>query len=161
MTLIANRRSVIIGLGLSTLPSFAWAEATTHVVEMLNRHPDDKKKRNVFLPLIQVVEPGDTVTFKSVDRGHNSEAIEGMIPDGTEMWKSKVSKDVSVTLQQPGVYGYKCTPHYALGMVGLVIVKGEGMAANLEAAKAVKQRGKARQAFEEIWAQIESENLLS
>lgn len=53
-----------------------------------------------------------------------------------------------VTLTEPGVYGYQCKPRYPRGMVGAVVV--EDAAANLDAAKAVKQRGRARQAFERI-----------
>ena len=160
MALISRREALLIAGGLVLVqPSLAVAAA--HSVEMLNRHPDDKKKRNVFLPRILTVQPGDTVNFVTVDRGHNSASIEGMLPEGAAEWKGKVSKDTAVTFDKPGYYGYLCTPHYALGMVGLIIVEGDGKLANLDAAKAVKHRGRARAEFEEIWAEAEAGGLLS
>lgn len=160
MTLISRRQALLMAGGLVMVrPSLAIA--AEHTVEMLNRHPDNKKKRNVFLPRILIVQPGDTVNFVTVDRGHNSASIDGMLPEGAEEWKGKLSKDVAVTFDTPGYYGYLCTPHYALGMVGLVIVEGDGKLDNLEAAKAVKHRGRAKKEFEEIWAEAESGGLLS
>ena len=160
MTLISRRQALLMAGGLVMVrPSLA--VAAEHTVEMLNRHPDNKKKRNVFLPRILIVQPGDTVNFVTVDRGHNSASIDGMLPEGAEEWKGKLSKDVAVTFDTPGYYGYLCTPHYALGMVGLVIVEGDGKLDNLEAAKAVKHRGRAKKEFEEIWAEAESGGLLS
>lgn len=133
-----------------TIPGLAAAE--THEVKMLNKDPDDRKIRNVFIPSLLRIKPGDTVRFVSVDKGHNTESIKGMIPDGAEKWKSKISKDFELTFEKPGVYGYRCTPHYALGMVGVVIVEGDGWDANLEAAKGVRQRGKAKKVFDAIWS---------
>ena len=160
MALISRREALLIAGGL-VLVQPSLAVAAEHRVEMLNRHPDDKKKRNVFLPRILTVQPGDTVNFVTVDRGHNSASIDGMLPEGAEEWKGKLSKDTAVTFDKPGYYGYLCTPHYALGMVGLIIVEGDGRLANLETAKAVKHRGRARAEFEEIWAEAEAGGLLS
>ena len=161
MNLKIDRRTFVIGTASLALAGPALAEATSHDVQMLNKHPDDKKIRNVFLPLVLAVEPGDTVVFLPTEKGHNSESIKGMIPEGTEPWKSKINKEFSVVFEKPGIYGYRCTPHAALGMVGLIIVRGDGMTDNLEAAKSVKQRGKAKKVWEQIWAQVDSENLLS
>ena len=160
MTSISRREALLIAGGLVAVrPSRAIA--AEHSVEMLNRHPDDKRKRNVFLPRILTIQPGDTVNFVTVDRGHNSASIDGMLPEGAAEWKGKLSKDVAVTFDKPGYYGYLCTPHYALGMVGLIIVEGDGKLANLEAAKAVKHRGRAKKEFEEIWAEAEAGGFLS
>ena len=101
------------------------------------------------------------MTFLPVEKGHNSASIKGMIPDGAAKWKGKINKEITVTFDKLGYYGYMCTPHYALGMVGMVIVEGEAKLANLDAAKAVKHRGKAKKEWEEIWAQAEAEGLLS
>jgi pseudoazurin len=65
----------------------------------------------------------------------------GMLPDGVDPWKGKINEEISVTLEQPGLYGYKCAPHYALGMVGLIQVGDD--ASNLDAALAVDHPGKA------------------
>ena len=128
--------------------------AETIEVKMLNKHPDDKRRRNVFIPEIIYAKPGDKIMFKSVDRGHNAETIKGMIPEGAERFKSKISKDFEVTLEKPGVYGIRCTPHYGLGMVGLIVIEGEGVAESLEAAKKIKHRGKAKKVFEKILAEV-------
>ena len=160
MTMISRREALLFAGGLILVrPSLAIA--AEHGVEMLNKHPENSKQRNVFLPRILSVQPGDTVTFISIDRGHNSASIKGMLPEGAEAWNGKISKDIAVTFDTPGYYGYQCTPHYALGMVGLIIVEGEGKLANLDAAKAVKHRGRARKEFEAIWAEAESSGLLS
>ncbi len=159
MTLNLNRRTLIVAgtAALITRPAFA---QTSHTVEMLNKHPDDAKQRMVFLPNMLVVEAGDTVTFTGTDRGHNSEVIKDMFPEGAG-WKGKINEDISVTFDTPGFYGYKCTPHFGTGMVGLVVVKGDGMMDNLEAAQGAKLRGQSKKRFAEIWEQVEAEGLLS
>ena len=158
MTRLMTRRTALItasAAGASALvaPSLVRA-ANSFDVEMLTAHPDDRKIRNIFLPRIVTVEPGDTVNFMATDKSHNSASAKGMIPDDVEGWKGKINQDIAVTFEKPGFYGYLCTPHAALGMVGLVVVKGEGMTDNLEAAQGVRQRGKALQAWEEIWAHV-------
>ena len=145
----------------TALPLRAIAESTTHTVEMLNKHPDDPKLRQVFVPRIVVVKPGDTVTFTATDRSHNSASSKGMIPEGAEAWKGKINEEISVTFEVPGFYGYNCTPHASVGMVGLVIVEGEGMMDNFEDAKGVRQRGKARGVWEEIWAEVDGMELMT
>lgn len=135
--------------------------AAEHTVEMLNKHPEDSKLRQIFLPRIVVVQPGDTVNFVATDKGHNVASSKGMIPEGAEDWKGGINKDVSVTFDVPGFYGYVCTPHASVGMVGLVIVEGDGMMDNLEAAQAVRQRGKAQAAWAEIWEEVSGMGLSS
>lgn len=131
------------------------------VVQMYNANPDDPRQRMVFLPRIIQIQPGDTVTWEPTDLSHQSASIRGMIPDGAEPWNSQINKPVSVTFDQPGIYGYQCVPHYSAGMVGLVIVEGEGKLDNLEAAKAVRQPGLAKRAFDEIWQEAEDAGYLS
>jgi pseudoazurin len=74
-----------------------------------------------------------------------------MIPDGAEPFKGKMNEQITVTLDKEGVYGVKCTPHYGMGMVALVVV---GKPVNLEQAKEVKQVGKAKKAFEALLAAV-------
>ncbi|MEM9707546.1 MAG: pseudoazurin [Pseudomonadota bacterium] len=157
MSIKLNRRSFVgaaITAGLIT-PSVALAMGTRHEIQMLNAHPDDKKLRQVYLPRIQVVKPGDTVAFLSVDKGHNSAAVKDMFPEAAEGWNGKINEDIEVTLDVPGFYGYQCTPHASTGMVGLIVVEGEGMMDNLEAAQGVRQRGKAKAVWEDIWAEVD------
>ena len=65
-----------------------------------------------------------------------------MIPEGAETFKGKPSQDVTVTLDEEGVYGIRCTPHYGIGMVALIVV---GEPTNLAEAERVKNPGKAKQ----------------
>lgn len=154
-----NRRTLLAAstafFVLPTTGSFAEGHAA-HVIQMLNKHPEDSKLRMVYYPRVLRVKAGDTVLFESTDRGHNTQSIDGMIPDGAEEWNSKINDNAEVTFNTPGVYGYKCTPHAATGMVGLIIVEGEGMLDNLEAAKGVRQRGRAKAVFEDLWEEAEA-----
>ena len=153
-----NRRQLMLAGAALMLARPAFAQSTVDI-QMLNKHPEDKKRRMVFHPLIQVVQAGDTVRFVSEDKGHNSESIEGMLPEGVDTWKSKISKDFEITLNVPGFYGYKCTPHASMGMAGLIIVQGDGMMANYDAAKGVKHKGRMQKAWDAIWEQVEAEGL--
>ena len=98
----------------------AFAEDTT--VEMLNKRDDGAKM--VYSEDITRIEVGDTVTWVPTSKGHNVEFIAG--PEGWEApKKSKLSKEVAITFDEPGVYLYQCTPHKTMGMIAVVIV-GEG-----------------------------------
>ena len=90
-------------------------------VDMLNKHPETNE-RNVFYPAVVRIDSGDTVNWLATDRGHNVEFVRGATPDGVKAFRSKLNKDVSFTFTEPGVYVYKCTPHYGQGMVGIVVV---------------------------------------
>jgi pseudoazurin len=101
----------------------------------------------VFEPAMVKIAPGDSVHFVATDKGHDVASIAGMIPDGAQPFEGKISQDLTVTFTVPGVYGYKCKPHYALGMVGVVVV---GDPVNLDAVKDVKQIGKAKKVFADL-----------
>ena len=117
-------------------------------VQMLNKGAEGAM---VFEPAFVRAAVGDTVTFVSPDKGHNAESIEGMLPEGVEPFKSEMSKDFTLTLTAEGVYGIKCTPHYAMGMVALIQV---GAPVNLDAVAHVVQKGKAKTRFEPLFAQV-------
>ena len=166
MTVSITRRDTLSGLGsvaaLALLPKVAMADGhSTHEILMLNKDPNDPSKKMVFSPRILQVNPGDTVKFLVTDKGHNSESIKGMVPNGAEKWKGKMNKEVEVTLTTPGFYGYQCKPHAAMGMIGLIVVEGDGKLDNLEDAKSVKHRGKAKKAWQELWAEAEAAGLMA
>lgn len=163
MSIKMNRRTLLATSAAFGVLSAAGVSAdghTMHTMEMLNKNPDDPKQRMVFYPRVLRIKAGDTVMFKSVDKGHNSESMKDMIPEGAEKWSTKISKDEEVTFATPGVYGFRCTPHYSTGMVGVVIVEGEGMLDNLEDVQGVRQRGKAKKVFADIWEEAEEAGLL-
>ncbi len=83
-----------------------------------------------WVPLVLFAQPGDTVTFVNMI-GHDTEAIEGMMPAGAEGWKSKLGEEAyTITVEKEGAYIYKCNPHISTGMVGAIVV-GDGDPANL------------------------------
>jgi pseudoazurin len=128
------------------------AEAADHQVQMLNK---GEKGNMVFQPDFVQAAPGDTITFVATDKGHDAESIKGMIPDGAEPFKGKIGQNLTVTLDKEGVYGVKCTPHYGMGMVALIVV---GKPVNLDQAKGIKQIGKAKQAFASLFAEVPAGN---
>ncbi|NRP72734.1 Pseudoazurin [Ensifer psoraleae] len=138
-------------LGLAALAMLATtpALAADFEVHMLNKGKDGVM---VFEPASLKVAAGDTVTFVPTDKGHNVETIKGMLPDGAEALKSKVNENYKVTFTTPGVYGVKCTPHYGMGMVGVVQV-GENPA-NLDAARGAKNPKKAQERLDAAFAAL-------
>jgi pseudoazurin len=143
----------IAALALGAAVIFAGAAGAAEVeIKMLNK---GEKGAMVFEPDFVSVAPGDTIRFVPTDKGHNAETIKGMIPEGAEAFKSKFNEELTVTLDKEGVYGVKCTPHYGMGMVALIEV---GQPVNLEEAKAVKQTGKAKAVFAELFGQAVASN---
>jgi len=140
-----------------TLPTGAFAEKeltlpTEYTVEMWNKDPDDRKRKMVFSEEIIVVAPGAEVTWLATDKGHNVEMIDG--PDGYKLpKKSKLSKDVTLTFDTPGVYVYVCTPHASMGMIGIVVV-GELTQEGIDAVRDAKVRGKSKKKFKELLAEV-------
>jgi len=151
MSLI-SKLALAAALGFASLsPVFA----ETIEIKMYTKNPDNKKERNVFIPAFVTVKPGDTIKWIASDKGHNTASGKGMLPEGAEKWKSKFSKDFEITLQKPGVYGYVCSPHEGLGMVGMIVVEGEGMLSNLQQVKDAKKKGKGKKRFAKLIEQAE------
>lgn len=121
-------------------------------VHMLNK---GEAGTMVFEPALTEVAVGDTVTFIPTDKGHNAETIPGMLPEGAEPFKGKINQEVVVTFEFPGAYGVKCAPHFALGMVALVVVGDDP--ANLESVKAATVPKKAQDRFTVIFAELNAQ----
>ena len=105
----------------------------------------------VFEPAFVKINPGDTVKFVASDKGHNVETIETMLSRSRQGLCGKVNEDLAITFDQPGVYGYKCKPHYGMGMVGMIVV---GDAPNVDQAKTATHPGKAKQAFSNLFEKL-------
>ena len=126
-----------------------FAEDTT--VEMLNKI---EKRSMVFSQEIVRINSGDTVFWKSIDKGHNVEFIsKNGVPEGVEKFKSKIGKDTEYTFTIPGVYAYWCVPHKTMGMIGFVIVDDD--LSNLDSIKKVKFLGKSKKIAAALIAEIE------
>lgn len=125
---------------LAAAPAFA----ETYEVGMYTR---SDRGPMIYEPDHLTIAPGDSVHFVSVQPGHNAAIIDGMIPQGATPFKSQLGKDFTVTLTEPGRYGIKCSPHFAMGMVMLIDV-GEVAPSDLPA----DLPNRARQRFEAILA---------
>jgi pseudoazurin len=110
--------------------------AQEHIVEMLNNGDDGMM---VFEPGFLKVEKGDTVKFLSTDMGHNS--VSTYVPEGATEWNGRLNEEIVVTMDQEGVYIYKCTPHIALAMIGVIQV---GNATNMDAANSSAKEMKSK-----------------
>ena len=127
-----NIKNLLIPLIL-TFNLFTYAE--NYEVKMLNQGSEGYM---VFEPSVLKIKKGDSVTFVPTDAAHNSASIEGMIPSGASKWNGKLSQNITVTFDVEGLYGYQCTPHAMMAMVGMIQV-GENKS-NLESVKAAAQK---------------------
>jgi pseudoazurin len=116
------------------------ASAADFEIHMLNK---GKNGAMVFEPAGIKIAKGDSITFIPTDKGHNAEAVKGLIPEGATSFKGKVNEAIKVTFDISGAYAIKCLPHFAMGMIAVVIV--DDAPANLEAIKAAKFPKKARE----------------
>ncbi len=127
------------------------AQAAEVTIKMLNNGPAGMM---VFDPPFVKIAPGDSVKFVATDKGHNVETIKNFAPEGTNPVKGALGKDETITFDKEGVYGFKCAPHYIMGMVALVAV-GSNLE-NLEKAKGLDQNKMAKQRFEPLFAKADA-----
>jgi pseudoazurin len=142
------RKVIVLGALVAALGFAGAASAAEVEVKMLNKGTDGVM---VFEPALVKINPGDTVKFLASDKGHNAEVIDGMLPEGGQKFVGKINEEVAITFDKPGVYGYKCKPHYGMGMVGMIVV---GDATNVDQAKEAKHPGKAKQAFATLFDKL-------
>jgi len=122
------------------------ALAEDMTIDMLNKREDGAKM--VYSEDIARIDVGDTITWLPTSKGHNVEFIAG--PDGwDEPRKSKLSKEVAITFDTPGVYLYQCSPHKTMGMIAIVVV-GDG---DNDISKA-KVKGKSKKKLKELLADL-------
>ena len=107
---------------------------------------DVKAQVTAYKPLVLFINPGDQVTWSNMN-GHDSQSIEGMIPEGAESWHSAMGDNYSHTFTVEGVYFYKCTPHWGTGMGGVIVV---GNPTNLDAIIASGPKGAAKRLMKKV-----------
>ena len=121
--------------------------AKTLEIEMLNKLG---KEKMVYSVKVAKIDVDDKIIWKSVSKGHNVEFI-GM-PKGVKKFKTKINKDAEFTFKKKGIYLYQCTPHKAMGMIGLVIVGKDK--SNLDKIKKVKLYGKSKKIFKKLLKEL-------
>ena len=124
-------------------PSFA----KTLEIQMLNKLGKEKMLYSIKVAKVDV---DDKIIWKSVSKGHNVEFIS--MPKGIKKFKSKINKDAEFTFTKPGIYLYQCTPHKAMGMIGLVVVGGN--TDNLDSIKKTKVLGKSKKKLKKILGDV-------
>ena len=143
---------------LSLLSAFAFvalvasaANAAEVTGEMLNRDKATNAS-NVIKPALVRVNKGDTVKWKATSPGHNVAFVQGAVPAGVALFTSPMGQETSFKFEKPGIYLYKCTPHFGMGMVGLVVVGGDK--SNLAAVKATYTPPLGKKRLEPLFAEI-------
>ena len=117
--------------------------AKTIEIEMLNKLG---KETMLYSVKLAEVDLNDKIIWKTTDKGHNVEFV--VMPKGVKKFKSKINKDATYEFKVPGIYLYQCTPHKAMGMIGIVVVGNDK--SNLDAVKKAKMRGKSKKVFKEL-----------
>ena len=117
--------------------------AKTLEIQMLNKQG---KEKMVYSIKVANIDVNDKIVWKSVSKGHNVELI-GM-PKGVKKFKSKINKDAEFVFKKSGIYLYQCTPHKAMGMIGIVVVGKDKT--NLDKIKKVKLYGKSKKIFKKL-----------
>lgn len=119
------------GMGVATVAAAAPAGHVI-VVQMKDMGAEGAM---VFEPGFVTAKVGDTIRFVPQSASHNAEVIAAILPAGVAPTAGVMGKQFDLELTAPGLYGVKCKPHYAMGMVALIQVD-KGPSPNLAAAKA-------------------------
>ena len=123
--------------------------AADQTIEMLNKQG---KESMVYSQKIVRVNVGDTVFWKSTDKGHNVEFIRGGVPEGVDKFKTKYNVDVEYKFTIPGIYAYWCTPHKNMGMIGFVVVGDDK--SNIENIKKIRYSSKSKKLAPDLISQL-------
>ena len=92
--------------------------AEEHLVKLLTTASNGETM--VFEPGFLQVSVGDTIVFEPADASHNAESF--FAPTSDANFYTELGVTESVVMTQEGVYLYKCTPHFMLGMIGVIQV---------------------------------------
>ena len=143
-------RNAIIVAAFTLFSIIATAATSAEIeVQMLNKGSDGEKM--VFEPALIRANVGDTITFLPTEKGHMAASMKGMMADGGK-FKGKTNKPVSYVVTAEGLYGVKCTPHMANGMVAIIAV---GETFDKESfLKGQKVSKKAKVRFENLLSQL-------
>ena len=121
--------------------------AADMTIEMLNKDADGNKM--VYSEEIARVDVGGIITWVPTTKGHNVEMIAS--PNDIK-FKSENGKAAKITLEEPGLYLYWCTPHKGMGMIGLVVVGGD--TSNSYTVANAKVRGKSKKKLKRLFGEL-------
>ena len=130
------KKTSFILAACATLFAASTAFAADIIVKQLNTGKDGAM---VFEPAFVKAAVGDTIIFQATEKGaHQSVSL--LVPAGAKAWSGPMDADFKVKVEKEGVYLYACTPHKAMGMVGVIQV---GKPVNLADAKAAAKKEQA------------------
>jgi pseudoazurin len=125
--------AVLAFASFAMVASAGVGRAAEHVMRLMTDAPQG---RFSFEPPILFAAVGDGVRLVPSSRLHAVKSIAGMLPEGVKPWRGRMGEEVQLRLDTPGVYGLKCSAHYQIGMVALIVV-GDARP-NWDAARAVR-----------------------
>ena len=133
-------------------------------VRMIDVDGEPEEAPVQFEPRLITANVGDTIRFIPSSPDHEPASIATMLPDGAQGFDAEPGEPVSYVVTEPGIYGVQCTPHYAAGSVGVIVVEdagGNGGATrNLGSARAADHPGRANPEFFEIFEEADERGLL-
>lgn len=117
-----------------------------------------------FEPMFVYVNEGGTVNWEGMI-GHNVETLGAMIPEGGTALNSQLGENISAKFDVPGIYVYKCTPHWGARMGGVIVVgtsenPGAILDAYLAAIETDKSMLPAKGLLKKVRADMESKGLV-
>jgi len=107
---LKNIMAALLAVSVYMVPAIA--SAADHVVKAGSR---------AFEPATIYIAEGDNLKFSNMN-SHNSQSVEGLIPEGATPWLGAMGENVAPALDKPGIYSYVCLPHIGFGMVGVIVV---------------------------------------
>ena len=119
---------------------FVSTNANTKELEMLDMWYSEDVTR---------VEVGETITWKPTVGGHNVHFVAW--PEEYKMTQKpsgRIGQEYTITLTEPGIYVYLCTPHVRQGMISFIIVGDD--TSNKDAISELKVRGKSKKKLNEF-----------
>ena len=116
-------------------------------IDMLNKLG---KEKMVYSIKIAKIDLNDKIICKHVSKGQKVEFI--VMTKVVKKFKTKINKKAEYEFKKPGIYLYQCTPHKAMGMIGIVVVGGDK--SNLEKIKKAKLYGKSKKIFKKLLKEL-------
>jgi len=114
--IVENGMKRLILTLLLLLPSLLAAKE--HQVKLLTVNTNGQTM--IMEPDFLNISLGDTVRFIPSDPTHNAESV--VVPNGATAFNTPMGQSTLVEFKKEGAFLYKCTPHFALGMIGLIQV---------------------------------------
>ncbi len=122
------------------------------VIDLSAMTPDQVYR---FEPSYLWIKPGDSIRFLNSTGNHTVTSLEGMWPEGVDYVNIEHKPVAAVTLDQPGIYGFRCKVHGRHGMYALLVVGSPE--ANIDKISYEKVSEPGRAIFERLFSRMEQD----